>query len=537
MKQFLQIFGFVLSLSATLNAQNYEWAQSAQFQNYNLNYETPKSHLKAARDGSFIVTALPDSSTKLISSSLFSRTFIEVRRPDASVIFKYTLGKKALVTSVDISAATGDIFIGGIFMETLKISKGTVADSLTNTGSGTNRNVFMLAISSTGALKWKRNISLTNTNIYTLTQINTNVQGRAFYGADYFNSGSEIVALTNTGADDGVIYTLTGTKSLGYFEFDANNNLYVTGAAGSPQSLVFGGLTTPVTLDYACFLAKISPTGQGLWTTVHNDITFQRPHLAVMPNGNGVYWAGTMSDSVSFGSTAFPRPYSTPSFFLVKTSANGVHEWAKTSPSGAPYTGKATQATSNTLSCDANSNVYFAGLLWGKMDWGNGIVSNPTAITTSRQFVFTKFAPSGTATWTLIGGSNTNAVHSISTDNNGIAYFSGTCNNGGSFGNFNTTGAGHTFVFGKINTITANENTENTAKTLILYPNPTNGRVYLQDIDISTVKSIKISDIYGRIVANPSIQSEIDLAYLPKGVYFVQILVENSKMVAKMIIE
>ena len=239
--------------------------------------------------------------------------------------------------------------------------------------------------------------------------------------------------------------------------------------------------------------------------------------------------------SVSFGSTNFLRPYSTPSFFLCKTAANGTYEWSKSTPLNSPYVGKITQAATQTLACDADNNVYFAGLVQGKMDWGNAVVSNPTATTTDKKLVFTKIASNGIPQWTLTGGSITNAPHSIAVAPNGAAYFSATCKNQGVFGNFTSSATAHNFVIGKISTITAIENAIALQKMPILYPNPASERVYLQNIDITTIKSIKINDILGRNIANPSVSNEINIENLPKGVYFIQILVGNTEIVEKFI--
>lgn len=74
-----------------------------------------------------------------------------------------------------------------------------------------------------------------------------------------------------------------------------------------------------------------------------------------------------------------------------------------------------------------------------------------------------------------------------------------------------------------------------------IYPNPSNGRFTIQVENNIKIKDISIIDLSGRIIYNDLFSNdnskEIDLSEFAKGIYILQLDVENEKLVTKIIIE
>lgn len=73
---------------------------------------------------------------------------------------------------------------------------------------------------------------------------------------------------------------------------------------------------------------------------------------------------------------------------------------------------------------------------------------------------------------------------------------------------------------------------------LTIYPNPSNGVIKVR-ADVSGLLDVSILDFTGKLVLEEtvSIQSELHLEHLPKGVYFVEVFSQNRIQKLKLILE
>ena len=78
---------------------------------------------------------------------------------------------------------------------------------------------------------------------------------------------------------------------------------------------------------------------------------------------------------------------------------------------------------------------------------------------------------------------------------------------------------------------------------VLVYPNPTNGKLFLRFYRVFSSAEVRVSDQYGRLVffqdissPNLSSASKIDLSMLTSGVYFVRVKCENYSKVWKIIV-
>ncbi len=77
------------------------------------------------------------------------------------------------------------------------------------------------------------------------------------------------------------------------------------------------------------------------------------------------------------------------------------------------------------------------------------------------------------------------------------------------------------------------------ANGIEIYPNPTDGRLYIE-VSNSAIDNIVVTDITGKVFVNKAVnadQSEIDLSSYPKGIYLVNIVTENDSYTKKVVLK
>lgn len=73
---------------------------------------------------------------------------------------------------------------------------------------------------------------------------------------------------------------------------------------------------------------------------------------------------------------------------------------------------------------------------------------------------------------------------------------------------------------------------------LKIYPNPTNGVVYLEMSNNLSEYNVKLTDVQGRVVFNQlQTNHRLDLTSLPKGMYYVEIVTNDTSIVKKIVLE
>lgn len=74
-----------------------------------------------------------------------------------------------------------------------------------------------------------------------------------------------------------------------------------------------------------------------------------------------------------------------------------------------------------------------------------------------------------------------------------------------------------------------------TLSNAVVYPNPVSDRIYVKDMDLSSIVSITVSDIMGQQVHFPKMLTEkgIDVSGLINGIYFMEIRRSNGEMLIR----
>lgn len=94
---------------------------------------------------------------------------------------------------------------------------------------------------------------------------------------------------------------------------------------------------------------------------------------------------------------------------------------------------------------------------------------------------------------------------------------------------YTPSSAGVTLYFTVVNTLNINQNT---LTELSLYPNPTNGDLYLST---NTDKNIKIYDMIGNKLIDKNINNLLDISNLSNGIYLCEITEDGNKLIKRII--
>jgi len=73
---------------------------------------------------------------------------------------------------------------------------------------------------------------------------------------------------------------------------------------------------------------------------------------------------------------------------------------------------------------------------------------------------------------------------------------------------------------------------ENKNSALTIYPNPTNGLVYVKSSEL--IDKVEVIDLNGKVIST-SISKTIDLSDLPKGIYFIKVYTQSSIKTEKLV--
>jgi hypothetical protein len=137
-----------------------------------------------------------------------------------------------------------------------------------------------------------------------------------------------------------------------------------------------------------------------------------------------------------------------------------------------------------------------------------------------------------------------------------IQFYNSTVSNFGTLGNSNTTqklisadtaavaqtGFGSTTWqdFGFDYLITTGTKTTLTAKDIIIYPNPSADKININAVQLIEDGTISIFNVYGHLITNfypitKTNNTAIDISYLSKGVYYIQIATAQKTIIKKFI--
>jgi type IX secretion system substrate protein len=527
MKKFYTILHVLLVFCFMASGQSFDWIRHNAV-GYNLNPELPR-HTSCISASGKIYAGRMAASMQIFGIDVFGTCSIDCYNTTGQLQWSFALGQKVVISKMTADV-NGNVYVAGNYMETLYLN-GT--DSLLNTGSAFDVNVFILSLDPSGTILWKRNLSLLSTTTR-VEAVAIDNQNNFWYGImDVFNIN---IFRTDNNGQDMQLISLQNARTLGGFCFDANSNLFASGSA-QMGNMAIGMFTVNVPETYMMFVAYIQNNGTGSWVELAHDVTFQSP--VVIPDGaGGAYVGGSLMDSTSFGNVTFDGPQWVYDIFLTHVNTSGSFSWGVEVPIVPSITGDFQPGTNDFLTADAAGNVYITGICRGTINWGNGVITGLSSIPNpSRTLSVICFDANGNPLWNLDGGmSDFDMAYSLHAMPGGDCYFSAAVIDTAVFGStvFNQN-SGIAYVIGKITATPTFVPSLISEHTISVYPVPTHEKLFVSgtfhniNLVTGTQSSVSIYNAAGKKVLSKNLHTnrelfnmELDISSLSPGIYFLE---------------
>jgi hypothetical protein len=312
---------------------------------------------------------------------------------------------------------------------------------------------------------------------------------------------------------------INGQSAVTDMVFDNNQNLYLVGTYYN--SIIFPTITlsdiTP-TYERSTFFAKYDTLGQCIWakggmTDLRGMIYNSR--LSYSANGY-LYYTGSFTDSVRFGSTTFTTSPNVYSDVIVKLDLTGQFLWTK-------KIGKrpGNQNFASSIATNNNGFIFLSGFSDTTVLDNDTIQTNGMLDNLLIQYDF----DGNIIYYKHFGGINPESPIDVFC-NGAYTYIVANTASNYVIDNLNITNVSGTDIFiarmydSTISTVSINE--QKMEASFQLYPNPSNGSTNVSSED--QIKEITIRNSWGKIILSESPNSNSFNFELPvSGLYFVTI--------------
>ncbi len=353
---------------------------------------------------------------------------------------------------------------------------------------------------------------------YTLT----NAGGGDMFLTKYDASGNVLWAKSTDGAYYNEGYSVA---------VDLSGNVYVTGYF-SGLVLTVGSYTLTNAGDGDMFLAKYDASGNVLWAKSAGRILNEYANSVAVDSYGNVYVTGVFaSPTLSFGSDTLTNA-GDGDMFLAKYDASGNVLWAK-SVGGTDFD------AGYSVAVDSYGNVFVTGYFSSPViTFGSYTLTNA-----GNWYAFlTKYNANGNVLWAKsAGGTDSDLGYSVAVDLSGNVYVTGYFSSPVlTFGSYILTNAGDGDMFlvkiKSISNIGFNEPIG--TFDLLIYPNPTEDKLYIQTAGKANNSNFSIFNVKGKQFFQQQFTTStitLDISSLPSGVYFVRVVGDKSVSVEKFI--
>ncbi len=521
---------FFFGLFSEVRSQGFEWIRSEPV-SYALNPSYPESAVAFDQSTNRVIHSRIDTVSLIFGSYVLGTSFVESRDTTGLVLWQYEFGSRATLQRITTDL-NGNIYIGGVFEQTLYLGPSDSLEFIT--GTFNFLNTFIVKLDSGGNLVWKRNITGTWPNYEGIEALAVDASGYCWYAmSDFFIA--KIIRMDASGIDQD-IHTIDNGKRIGNISFDPWNGMYVSGSAQG-GNFIMDADTFTASSFYNMFIARFDTSGQPSWVHFGHDITFQKPMVIADHLGNA-FMAGNRYDTTSFNGMFFPNPVLSADFFGFKIDSSGVISWTLHQPAliMGPF-GNFEQGSNLMVDVDASGKFYMGGIQKGTVDWGFGVVSS-TPGSGDRKIAITCIDPAGKVQYVKMGGGNSsNYMHALAVSDNGACYFTGAFRDSAEFGPIilNTTNL-YNFAIGKINPTFPSGIEDHDVDDITLYPNPSNEFVVIPEKLRNSYLSIY--DSKGKLVYNNVNINSVDLNIdkFNDGIYSFVFLKNNEVFKTKIVV-
>ena len=512
MKKYLLLLSLVM-ISSLAFAQNISWLQSDSI-SLTTNPQLPLHKLALTANGA--VLAKTTATHQLYGSFGFGDYVVDKVDTGGMLLFRVHLYGKIVVTAI-ATDGSDNIYVSGKYMETLYINGN---DSLTNTGTGFNHNYFLMSFTPQGVLRWKKNLTLTNSDIYEITTMEKDANGAVWYVWQQSTAFNHHIVQLDTNGNEIQSYTTSNTRLCSSISFDPNNNLYLAGSTES-GTITINGYSETVPEQYMMFASRINSGGQTSWVEFAYDITFQDPQIVALGNGDAIL-GGTNMDSTNWGTINFPDNFFGTNIFVTRIDSTSNFLWGYALPLN--DTGYFAVGKGHFFDVDSDHNIYIGGTVQGTIHFTPGIVIHQGLPATYNMAIL-KLDGNGQVISLKTGGTmNANYPQEIRISDVEQGFMSASIRGEATFDAQTTGTAGVTssmlLRFDDSNFTSGVENLSSDA--LLAYPNPFSNQ--LKIVGMKNNVSVQLYDITGKLTYSTKVMNEvIQLPELVSGVYLLHI--------------
>ncbi len=301
-----------------------------------------------------------------------------------------------------------------------------------------------------------------------------------------------------------------------------NNYIYLIGFASYGYNIIYGIDTLIPDDNNQVFIFKFDNSGNLIW---HKRGYGSFNSAFLKSNNNHFYIYGSLQDSLMFApnyTIVSEGPYNG---FIASFDTNGNVEWV--------YVAKSDYSFISYVDFDSQDNIWVTGNYKQYLDIGQLSIIGDSY---SRSIIF-QIAENGIVNnsnyFELITPNCQAWFNNVSLDNNNNFICNGTfsdCFNGGPYYS-DTIGLWDLFLM-KLSILTENNELQ-ISKSIIVYPNPTTGKITIQ---AEGIERIEILNIEGRQVFTGK-ETEIDLSQEAKGIYIIKVTTDKGVFVGKVVLE
>ena len=225
-----------------------------------------------------------------------------------------------------------------------------------------------------------------------------------------------------------------GVQSLGGVAVDADGNVVLCGSLAGTVDFGTGALTSAGSFD--AFVAKFGPAGATLWAKRYGDASMQHARKVAMDESGNIRVAGELNGSADFGGGVMTSAGGSD-VFLVSLDAAGTFAWGK-------RFGDSVSQQVSGVAVGPQGRVVISGTTPGAIDFGGGALTSAG----STDAYVAEFDSQGGHLWSrLFGAGAADSSRGVSVDAAGSVVVTGDFMGTVNFGGIDLAAAGGTDVF------------------------------------------------------------------------------------------
>jgi len=361
----------------------------------------------------------------------------------------------------------------------------------------------------------------------------------------HLEEGFEVSSIVKMDLDGNQLLKITneGISLLSTIDIDNDGNIYATGSCATSEVL-FNGTSFPTQFTYNAWIVKYNQDGEAQWVKYITDETCINS-LVKVSDSDHIYFSGVLNVEANFDSIEVNGPEWANDFFLARLNSDGEFIWVKEVPEMPEgVTGDACVAVTNNdnashfMEVDDENNIYLTGFSRGTIDWGNGVVSQPTNTIINNDILLWSYDELGNIRFAeTAGGEGLEYGKNIVIDSNGEIYLSGIVDyESATFGEIAYEGEGEFFFLTRYSYGISGINVNKPIDDVHIYPNPTTDYI---NFDITENVNISIFDISGKLVIEQYLMEgqnkKLFVGNLKSGIYIYHISDDSSLNTGKLI--